>query len=170
LEGSPIKYIVSHPLINKQIRKIKFLLIKLLRIKDNAHSIALGFTVGLIINFVPSFGFGPLLSTAGAKILRGNPLAGFIGGISIIWAFPILFYLNYLVGEIIYPVKLTKVGDSLDNTDEALEVGLQLGQAFFIGMGINVIVFCLITYPLVFYMVKKYRGSVLYFIHKKWKI
>ncbi|WP_220154046.1 DUF2062 domain-containing protein [Rossellomorea aquimaris] len=75
-------------MIRKKLRKFKCLTLKLLRLKGNAHSIALGFTVGLIINFVPSFGIGPVISTACAKIFKGNPFAGLVGGVSLIWAFP----------------------------------------------------------------------------------
>jgi uncharacterized protein (DUF2062 family) len=157
-------------MVIKQLRKIKFLLVKLLRIKGNAHSIAMGFTIGLLINFVPSFGIGPILSAALAKLFRGNPVAGFIGGISIIWMFPLLFYLNIVVGEIVFPIETVDIEERLEDTEEVLEVGFQIGKAFFIGMMINILLFGIIIYLLIYTVVKKYRREVLLFIYKKWTI
>jgi uncharacterized protein (DUF2062 family) len=157
-------------MVNKQLRKIKFLLIKLLRIKSNAHNIAMGFTLGLLINFVPSFGIGPILSAGLAKLFRGNPVAGFIGGISIIWMFPLLFYLNIVVGEIVFPIEAVNIEEGLEDTEEVLEVGFQIGKAFIIGMIMNMIFFGIIIYLMIFTVIKKYRREVLMFINKKWTI
>lgn len=157
-------------MINKLLRKIKFLIIKLLRIKGNAQSIALGFTTGAIINFIPSFGLGIILSTGLAKLLRGNTVAGFIGGLSLIWLFPLLFYLNIVVGETLFPIELTDIEERLEEADEAIEVGLQIGKAFIIGMFINMLVFGVIIYLIIYTIVKKYRQDALMFFYRKWKI
>lgn len=157
-------------MLSNLLRKIKYLLLRLLRIKGNAHKIALGFTIGMLINFVPSFGLGPLLSAAGAKLLRANPVAGFIGGLSLLWIFPILFYLNVVVGEWFIPIEVNDLEDSLEDTEEAIEVGFQIGKAFLIGMVINMITFGMITYFLIYTVIKKYRVEVLQFITTKWMI
>ncbi|MCM3760251.1 DUF2062 domain-containing protein [Alkalihalobacillus oceani] len=156
--------------IHKYIRKFKFLLIRLLRIKDNAHHIAIGFTADLLINFVPSFGIGPIISIASAKLVRGNLTSGFIGGISIIWAFPLLFYLNMVVGEKLIPIELDELGESIEETVEVLKVGVRIGKAFFIGMCMNMLVFGLIIYFLTYTIIKRYRKSALTFLTKKWKV
>lgn len=157
-------------MIKKQLRKLKFLLIRLLRIKDNAHSIAIGFTIGFLINFVPSFGIGPLLSAISAKLLRGNSFAGFIGGISFLWAFPLLFYLNIVVGENLFPIELFNIGGGIEDTEEALVVGLQIGKAFFIGMLINMLLFGSSMYFISYTILKRYRYDLLMFIYRKWGI
>jgi uncharacterized protein (DUF2062 family) len=155
-------------MINKQLRKIKYLLLRLFRIKSNAHSIALGFTVGLLMNFVPSFGLGPFLSAASAKLIRANPVAGFIGGLSLLWLFPLLFYLNVVIGEMLIPIDVDDLEDSLEETEEVIEVGFQVGKAFLIGMIINVIMFGIVIYMLSYMVIKKYRNEVLQYIREKW--
>ncbi|QHE61464.1 DUF2062 domain-containing protein [Rossellomorea vietnamensis] len=148
-------------MIRKKLRELKCLTLKLLRLKDNAHSIALGFTVGLLINFVPSFGIGPIISTASAKIFKGNPFAGLVGGVSLIWAFPFFFYLNLVVGHLFFP---------LDSSGDAVGVGLQIGKAFFTGMMINIPLCGILTYAIMNSAVKKYRGTLLTFVQRKWNV
>ncbi|PFG06523.1 hypothetical protein ATG71_3381 [Bacillus sp. es.034] len=148
-------------MIRKKLREIKCLTLKLLRLKDNAHSIALGFTVGLLINFVPSFGIGPVISTASAKIFKGNPFAGLVGGVSLIWAFPFFFYLNLVVGHLFFPV---------DSSGDAVGVGIQIGKAFITGMMINIPLCGILIYAIMNSAVKKYRGTLLTFVQRKWNV
>jgi uncharacterized protein (DUF2062 family) len=156
--------------IKKTQRKIKVLLLKLLRIKDNAHDIAWGFTIGLIINFVPTFGMGPIISPISARLLRGNSTAGFIGGVSIIWAFPILFYLNVVVGHLFLPVEVTELNEGLENTEEALAVSAEIGIAFLIGMVANLFIFGCISYFLTYTVIKKFRYKLLRAIYERWNL
>ncbi|TMU87598.1 DUF2062 domain-containing protein [Bacillus sp. BHET2] len=158
-------------MIRKKLRQFKCLTLKLLRLKDNAHSIALGFTVGLLINFVPSFGIGPVISTACAKIFKGNPFAGLVGGVSLIWAFPFFFYLNLVVGHLFYPIDVIAPSvHTVDSTSQALGVGLQLGKAFFTGMLINIPIFGILTYTIMNSVVKRFRGTMLTFVQRKWNL
>jgi uncharacterized protein len=155
-------------MIRKKLRECKCLTLKLLRLKDNSHSISLGFTVGLLINFVPSFGIGPFISTAIAKVFKGNSFAGLVGGVSLIWAFPFFFYLNLVVGYLFYPIDV--IDPSTYYTSEAVDVGLQLGKAFFIGMFINIPFFGILTYFIMNSIVRKYRETMLMYVHKKWNL
>lgn len=153
---------------NKLSRHTKYTIIKLLRIKDKAHSTAIGFTLGLLINFVPSFGFGPVFSVACAKLFRGNSVAGFLGGISLIWAFPLLFYLNFLIGNALLPVELSEIVEDMGDPSDAIEATLHLGKAFFIGMFTNMFFAALIVYFLIYTMITKYRKPLLRYIYKTW--
>ncbi len=158
-------------MVKKLLRRTKFLTIKLLRIKDNAHSVSLGFTIGFLINFVPSFGLGPLISTTVAKLLRGNAIAGLIGGVLFIWIFPFLFYLNIVVGDFCIPIEINELeGDELEDAEEVIDAGLSIGKAFFVGMIINMVVFGISLYYITFYIVKKHRMKLLRLVHKSWKI
>ena len=157
-------------MIKKKLREIKFLMLKLLRIKDNAHSIALGFTLGLLINFIPSFGMGPVISTACAKLFKGNPFAGLVGGVFLIWAFPFFFYLNYLVGHIFFSPDVAQAVTSMEASEETVEASFQIGKAFIIGMMINLIIFGILIYSFMNSLVKKHRNSMLTFIHKRWNV
>lgn len=156
-------------MINKNMRRLKFLLIKLFRIKGNAHNISLGFTLGFLIHFIPSFGMGPILSTAGAKLFKGNPVAGFISGVALIWLFPFLFYLNVVVGETLFPYGIFPSAAGMPHHGMSLDAGMHLGAAFFLGMVVNVLLFGMIVYYLIFTIIKKYRLNFLSLI-KKWDV
>lgn len=151
-------------MLKNYLRKLKFLIIRLFRIKDNAHGIAMGFTIGLITNFVPSFGTGPFLSVGAAKLFKSNPVAGFIGAVSIVWAFPFCFYLNILVGERVFPI------DNILEEPGLAIAGLSIGLLFIKGMIINMILFGTVTYYLVYSTIKKHRNFLLMFVHKNWII
>lgn len=150
--------------MNKQLRSFKCLLIKLFRIKENAHKISLGFTLGFLVNFIPSFGIGPLLSTAGAKILKGNPLAGFIGGVLLIWLFPLLFYLNLIVGQTLLPFSADAI-----HPGGSFGASVQAGTAFLLGMLVNILLFGVLSYLFMYKIVIKYRVDLLSAI-KKWNV
>ncbi|WP_144480748.1 DUF2062 domain-containing protein [Cytobacillus oceanisediminis] len=154
-------------MINKYMRRIKFLLIKLLRIKENAHNVSIGFTMGFLIHFIPSFGMGPILSTVSAKVFKGNAMAGFISGVALIWLFPFLFYLNVVVGETVIPGG--NFHSPVGMTLHGMEAGMHLGAVFFIGMIINILLFGLIVYYVVYTIMRKYRLNFLNIV-KKWDI
>ncbi|MBD8067419.1 DUF2062 domain-containing protein [Bacillus sp. PS06] len=151
-------------------RRTKLLVLNLLRIKDKAHSIALGFSIGFIINFVPSFGLGPIISTTAARIFRGNAIAGLIGGVLFIWIFPFLFYLNLVIGHLFVPIEMIENEGVLDDTGEVLATGLTIGKAFIVGMFINIVWASILTYYTIYFIINKHRVSLLRFIHKKWNI
>jgi uncharacterized protein len=163
-------------MFNKQLRKLKYLCIRLLRIHDKVHSIARGFTIGVLMNFIPSFGFGPFFSTVSPKLVKGNTVAGFIGGVAFIWAFPLFFYCNVIVGEAILPINLeTKIDiiieefeEGIEQPDEVISASLKIGKAFLVGMFVNMVLFGFVVYFLVYYVIKRYRKEVLRFIRKKW--
>ncbi len=176
---------------NKQQRNLKCLCIRLLRVQDKAHSIALGFTVGLLINFIPSFGLGPFFSTVIAKLMKGNSIAGFIGGVSFLWAFPFLFYLNVVVGETLLPISVNKKMDMaieqfekegqkqeviyqrievhpFEHFQKIISASLKIGKAFLLGMVVNIILFGTVCYWLTYYIIIKYRRDALKLIRSKW--
>ncbi|MHA2961407.1 DUF2062 domain-containing protein [Priestia megaterium] len=72
-------------------RRFKYLLIKLLRLKDHSHKVALGFSLGSVVNFVPTFGFGLILSVGLAKLCKGNSIAGLMGGMFLCGPFRLCF-------------------------------------------------------------------------------
>ena len=80
-------------------RGIRLRMLRFLRLKDSNERIARGFAVGLIINFIPTFGFGVLISGLAAKLVGGNGIAGLMGGALLVFFFPLLFSLDLLVGR-----------------------------------------------------------------------
>lgn len=156
-------------MINRQLRNLKFLIIRLLRIKGNAHNISLGFTLGFLVHFIPSFGIGPIISTASAKLFKGNPIAGFISGVSLIWLFPFLFYLNVIVGETLFPYGIFPSAAGMPHHGASLEAGMHVGAAFFLGMVVNILLFGLIVYFSIYKIIQNYRYNFLIFI-KRWDL
>jgi uncharacterized protein len=51
-----------------------------------------------------------------------------------------------------------------------LDAGVQITEAFFIGMLINILIFGTIFYFFIFTVVNKYRIDILMFIYKKWRL
>lgn len=151
-------------MIKKLLRNIKVLLLRLLRINDSVHGIAMGFTVGALVNFIPTFGLGPFFSAAGARLVKGNPIAGFIGGLLFLWAFPMFFYLNIVMGQALLGVlkQFSRFGQNLEI--------LPIWKMFMIGMLINLFIFGTSIYFIIYFFMKKYRYDILMFIYRKWKI
>jgi uncharacterized protein (DUF2062 family) len=152
--------------MRKWRRRTKFYLLRLLRQKSGSHSIALGFSVGFIPNLYPTFGIGPFLSVALAKLLRANTISALLGATIGTWLWPVLFYINYKVGETVTDLKVDVdeiVNDSIENVAD--DVG-GIGWNFIVGAGINSVVIGLILYIITFYIMSKYRASILQYIKK----
>jgi uncharacterized protein len=145
-------------------RKIKFHLINLFRLKASAHQVALGFTLGFIPNWFPTFGLGPILSLGLAKVARVNIISAVTGGLigSPLW--PILFFLNYKSGSLLH-TKTSKV-DEIEEV-EYLEVvetvsNFQTESTLFLtGALINIFLFSIVLYSMVYFIFKKYRARIL---------
>jgi uncharacterized protein len=148
----------------KLSRKIKFHLIRLFRIKDSAHQVALGFTIGFVPNWFPTFGLGPLLSLGLAKFARVNIISAVAGGLIGTPLWPVLFYLNYRSGSLLH-MKSSRV-DEIEEV-EYLEVAetvsnFQTGSTLFLtGALINILLFSILLYLIVFFIFKKYRAKIL---------
>lgn len=163
-------------MFRKQRRRLKYLIIRLLRIKDRAHGIARGFTFGFLVNFVPTFGFGPVISGIGPKLVKGNTVAGLIGGLLFLWAFPFMFYFNIIVGEAVLPIDITEKIEAVIieteevETEEVVEVGVKIGKAFIVGMFLNMLIFGSICYTIIYLLIKHSRKETLRSVRNNWKI
>jgi uncharacterized protein (DUF2062 family) len=147
--------------MRKWRRRIKYYLLRLIRQKSGSHSIALGFSVGFMPNLYPTFGIGPFLSVALAKLLRANTISALLGGTIGAWMWPGFFYLNYKVGEMVTNLKVDveKIVDKeIDKV--ANDVG-GIGWNFIVGAGINSIIIGLVLYIISFYLMSKYRVRIL---------
>jgi uncharacterized protein len=148
----------------KLSRKIKFHLIRLFRIKASAHQVALGFTIGFVPNWFPTFGLGPILSLGLAKFARVNLISAVAGGLigTLLW--PILFFLNYRSGSLLH-MKSSRV-DEIEEV-EYLEVvetvsNFHTGSTLFLtGALINILLFSILLYWIVYFIFKKYRVEIL---------
>lgn len=149
--------------MKKWRRRIKYYFIRLLRQKSGSHSVALGFALGFLPNLYPTFGFGPFLSVAIAKVLRGNLISTLLSATLGAWMWPFLFYMNYKVGQWVTDreVDVTNIVDDDLNLDGvASDVG-GIGWNFIIGAGINTIVIGTLLYIVSFYIYCRYRDRLL---------
>lgn len=113
-------------------------LLRLLRQRGSRERIARGFALGLIVNFLPTFGFGVLISGFFARVFGGNLIAGLVGGGSLTLFWPVLFLANVRVGSLLVRPE-RRIDDLGDVTVEAVNA-MVLGKAFLIGSVINCIV------------------------------
>jgi uncharacterized protein len=125
-------------------RALRYRAIRLLRMKDSKEKLARGFAIGMVFNFLPTFGFGAFISGFVARLFGGNIVAGFIGGSTLAIFWPILFYLNIRVGSLFLrpAVVVDDMGDVTPQTINALV----WGQTFALGALLNSMVFGLAAY------------------------
>jgi uncharacterized protein (DUF2062 family) len=99
--------------------------IRLFRVRDASERVARGFAVGMIVNFFPTFGFGVLISGFVARLSGGNAIAGLVGGATLTFFWPLLFYLNIHTGGLVFrpPIPIDDLAEVTDKTVQALEWG-----------------------------------------------
>ena len=83
----------------KILRLIKFLKIKIFRIKDFPESVAIGLAWGTSVSFTPLLGLHLIICYLGTWVMRGNLIAATVGTIvGNPWTFPFFFFLDYKIG------------------------------------------------------------------------
>lgn len=61
------------------LRAVKYIGLRIKRLPDTPHRIALGLSIGVMVSFTPFFGLHMLLGIIVARLFRANGLAGFLG-------------------------------------------------------------------------------------------
>ncbi|MGK9254289.1 DUF2062 domain-containing protein [Paenibacillus humicus] len=74
--------------------------IRLLRQRQGSHRISLGAVLGLLPCWYPTFGIGLALSLGLIRLFRGNAVSGMLAASVGTFLWPILFYANYLTGQL----------------------------------------------------------------------
>jgi uncharacterized protein (DUF2062 family) len=139
-----------------------FNLIRLFRIQGRSERVARGFAIGLMVNFFPTFGFGVVISGALAKLLGGNAIAGFVGGASMTFFWPLLFYVNMRTGSLF--VRPPIVIDELEDVTRKTMDALVWGQTFTVGALVNSALSALVAYLLLRLVYRQIRpGALAYF-------
>jgi hypothetical protein len=109
--------------------------IRLFRVRAESERVARGFALGMIVNFFPTFGFGVLISGFVARIFGGNAIAGVVGGATLTFCWPLLFYLNLQMGGLLFRPPI--VVDELDDVTEKTVDALVWGKTFMAGTVAN---------------------------------
>lgn len=140
-------------------RWLRYHAISLFRVDDGSERVARGIALGAFVNFYPTFGLGVLLSGFLAGFTGGNVVAGVVGGALFALAWPLLFFLNMKVGELIYtsPIRV----EDLEDVDERTIDLLVFGKTFLAGAGINSILSTLVVYSFFYYLHDRYRAQIL---------
>lgn len=138
--------------------------IRLFRIRSTSERVARGFAVGLIINFIPTFGFGVVASGFVARAVGGNTLAGLIGGALLTFFWPLLFYLNVWTGSFFHRPPIL-IDDPEDLTQKTMDA-LIWGKTFVTGMFINSAVVGLAAYLLLVFAYDRARPKVLAYFRR----
>jgi uncharacterized protein (DUF2062 family) len=133
--------------------------IQLFRLPGGSERVARGFSIGMVVNFFPTFGFGILVSGFVARLLGGKPLAGVLGGITLGFFWPALFYLNIRVGGLFHRSPI--VVDELEDVTEKTVDTLVWGKTFMAGAVVNSLVVGLIAYAIVYYLHHTMRPRIL---------
>ena len=118
-------------------RGTKSLVLRVCRVKDASERVARGFALGMIINFIPSFGFGVLISGFVARLFGGNVIAGLAGGASLTFFWPFLFYLNLRMGGLLVRPEV-EVQDVAEINEKSMNA-LMWGKSFIVGMSVNIV-------------------------------
>jgi uncharacterized protein (DUF2062 family) len=157
--------------LRKLWRGLKYRLIRLLRIREGAHQVALGFVTGFFPCWFPTFGVGPALSIGLTKFIKGNVLAALISATfgSILW--PLLFFMNFKVGGAWrrWFVDVAPLNDNIDDILDLEYVGTvdeinewsALGLDFLVGSIINSLFFTLLMYVIVRLIIDRYKSTLL---------
>ncbi len=81
-------------------RTVRYLYLRLIRIRSNPQEIARGLAIGVFVGITPFIGFHMLLAVALAVLLKGNKFMALLGT----WVgnpltFSFIFFLDYKVGR-----------------------------------------------------------------------
>ena len=158
----------------KWTRKLKLASIRLLRVKEGNHQIALGFVIGFFPCWFPTFGIGPALSVGLTKLVRGNVVAAAVAAALGSFAWPILFYLNYMIGNVFRSLSKEPTIENIDQLlledvptadyTETLDGLNQLGDMglnFLFGSIWNSLFFTAVGYVAIRFVLRRYRHVLL---------
>lgn len=152
----------------KLLRKFKYLMIRLFRLKNSSHSISLGIILGFLPCWYPTFGIGPILSVLISRIFKANAVAALVAAAIGSFLWPLLFYFNYWSGALFFggtkpdPPEFD-YEDSVDIYfyEKLKQKFLDFGIPFIWGSVFNSIVFSISGYFLFRYLFSKYRLKIL---------
>ena len=139
-------------------------IIRLFRLREESEKVARGFALGLIVNLWPTFGFGVVISGFMAKLFGGNAVSGLIGGATLTFFWPVLFYLNMQMGALVLQRRapLREVEDVTERTMSALV----WGQTFTTGAVLNSLIVGISVYLLLRLLYMEIRPTMLAYFRR----
>jgi hypothetical protein len=138
--------------------------IRLTRVRGASERVARGFAIGMVVNLFPTFGFGVVISGALARLLGGNFVAGLVGGASLTFFWPVLFFLNLQVGRWFFPPAVAV--EHLEEVTENTMRTLTWGTTFMAGAILNSLVLGLLAYLLLVLLYGRTRPAALAYFRR----
>lgn len=150
----------------KYRRKLKYYLLKLFRLHDSPKSVAGGLAWGTFVHFYPTCGLGALFAVGMARIFNTNLAAATLGWAITTPLFPLFFYFNFQMGELIlgpcadltYSMRFMR---HLHFRDIVI-----IGKAFAYGSLVNGIIGVIFLWWLGYILLKRYRKETLNYIRR----
>lgn len=143
---------------------------QIVEIKEKPYKVALGCSLGIGINFIPTFGIGFIFAFLLATIFRVNRASAAVTSLLTGPLVPLMYALNFLVGGIILtPVlgeesltefiirqysMILKIGDIQEKILSFLEL---FGATFLLGASVNAVLFGTGFYFFVMFLLRKIR-------------
>ena len=145
---------IKYTAIGKFLRWITASFKKLIHLRDSTHQIALGFSIGVAVGILPTFGFGALILALLAIVIRFNIFSALVGTlINNPLLVPFWLVSSYKVGEII-----TKIGVDIEEKNLFQNV-LDFSISYIVG-NVTLSVICgIISYIVMYIIVEIYRSS-----------
>lgn len=138
--------------------------LRLFRLRESRERVARGFALGLVINFLPTFGAGVLISGFVARVLGGNLVAGIIGGASLTFAWPLLFYINMRVGSLL--VEPHRAIEHFGDVTVETMTTLAWGWTFMVGALVNLLIAGFAAYGAMYLLYGRFRPQAVRFLRR----
>ena len=136
------------------VKRIKAHFQEVLRIKQNPHSIALGFAIGTFFSLLPTFGLGIALGLLTILVNRRISKLAMLGAF-VVWN-PIvqapLYAFSYWLGDTVF--------SGLPNLVVHLEFmygAYDFTRRFLLGMILMALVLSFVSYPVVYWLVERHQ-------------
>lgn len=142
-----------------------FQAIRFFRLRGTREKAARGFAIGLACTFYPTFGLGGIFGGFLARLCGGSIVAGFVGGTSLAFFWPLVFYLNIRTGALF--LKPPIVVDDLEDVTERTMDALLWGKTFAIGAAVNSLVAIVASYFLFLLLFERLRTPVLMWLRQR---
>lgn len=144
-------------------------MLQLFKREDAPARLAVGFALGAITNFYPTFGFGLPLSIALAIITRTSIIGSIVGENLLKILYPITLYLSYLVGSLLFPLpnqtlnidSILHICTSWHGFKESWHIFAPYAQAFAVGAIINTFVVGTLFTMVIYLLLVRHRQTIL---------
>lgn len=134
------------------LRLMKIQWKRLLTLRGDRRAIARGIALGISINFIPTIGLGPPFVYWIARMIKGHRVSALVSTMGVKAAFPLFYFLNYIVGELLMEQRLAP----LLSWNGAVDAG----ASFLLGGAINFVVTFIIIYYVSLQWIEQRRNKL----------